>query len=63
MNNLQSKREVFLRAAHNLFDFSSAQAEAGDIQAAGISILKALDQERRAGGLGPQVLQLIKPRN
>jgi hypothetical protein len=26
------------------------------------SILEALDCERRAGGLGPQVLQLIKPR-
>jgi hypothetical protein len=25
-------------------------------------ILEALDCERRAGGLGPQVLQLIKPR-
>jgi hypothetical protein len=25
-------------------------------------ILQALDCERRAGGLGPQVLQLIKPR-
>jgi hypothetical protein len=25
-------------------------------------ILQSLDCERRAGGLGPQVLQLIKPR-
>jgi hypothetical protein len=25
-------------------------------------ILETLDCERRAGGLGPQVLQLIKPR-
>jgi hypothetical protein len=25
-------------------------------------ILRALDCERRAGSLGPQVLQLIKPR-
>ncbi len=30
--------------------------------AAGRLILQALDCERRAGGLGPQVLQLIKPR-
>ena len=63
MNNLLSKREVYLKAANNLFDFACAQAESGDIQAAGSSILKALDQERRAGVLGPQVLQLIKPRS
>ena len=37
-------------------------ADAGDLTAAARLILQALDCERRAGGLGPQVLQLIKPR-
>ena len=37
-------------------------AEAGDIAVAAQAILQSLDYERRAGGLGPQVLQLIKPR-
>ena len=45
------------------FDSASAHAESGDLAAAGTLILKALDQERRAGGVGPQVLQLIKPRD
>ncbi len=61
-NSLHQKREVFLKEAVTLFDSASAQAEAGDLNAAGSLILKALDQERRAGGVGPQVLQLIKPR-
>ncbi len=37
-------------------------AERGDIEESARLILAALDCERRAGGLGPQVLQLIKPR-
>ncbi|MEB3322930.1 MAG: hypothetical protein VKI81_08915 [Synechococcaceae cyanobacterium] len=37
-------------------------AEAGDLTRAAQAILEGLDCERRAGGLGPQVLQLIKPR-
>ncbi|MFN7901196.1 MAG: hypothetical protein ACK5N0_16325 [Synechococcaceae cyanobacterium] len=37
-------------------------AERGDLQQAGRLILETLDCERRAGSLGPQVLQLIKPR-
>lgn len=37
-------------------------ADAGDLTTAARYILQALDCERRAGGLGPQVLQLIKPR-
>ena len=38
-------------------------AEEGQIdQSAGL-ILRALDQERRAGDVGPQVMQLIKPRH
>jgi hypothetical protein len=37
-------------------------ADAGDLTTAARLILQSLDCERRAGGLGPQVLQLIKPR-
>lgn len=37
-------------------------AQAGDIPQSARAILAALDCERRAGSLGPQVLQLIKPR-
>ncbi len=58
----QSKRDACLKAAVNFFDSASAHAEAGNLQAAGTLILQALDQERRAGAVGPQVLQLIKPR-
>ncbi len=62
-NSASIQREVYLKAASGFFDRASAQAEAGDFQAAGSLILKALDQERRAGVVGPQVLQLIKPRS
>lgn len=43
---------------------SAAQAAAhdGDLAESARSILQMLDCERRVGGLGPQVLQLIKPR-
>jgi hypothetical protein len=37
-------------------------AEMGDLATSARLILQSLDCERRAGGLGPQVLQLIKPR-
>ena len=60
MNALNNKREVYFKAALTFFDSASAEAEAGDLRAAGTFILKALEQERRAGGVGPQVLQLIK---
>ncbi len=63
MNSTEVKRESYLKAALNFFDSASEQAAAGDLQAAGSFVLKALDQERRAGGVGPQVLQLIKPRS
>ena len=63
MNASQIKREAYLKAAINFFDSASSQAEAGDLEASATFILKALDQERRAGVVGPQVLQLIKPRN
>ena len=62
IKDFQSKREAFLQAAVTLFESASIHAEAGDLQIAATFILKALDQERRAGSVGPQVLQLIKPR-
>ncbi len=61
MKSFNLKRDNYLKAALLFFDSASAQAEAGDVSAAGSLILKALDQERRAGSVGPQVLQLIKP--
>ena len=62
MDVSNSKREAFLKEAMNFFASASMQAEAGDLGAAGSLIIKALDQERRAGAVGPQVLQRIKPR-
>ena len=55
----QNKGE-YLKAAVDYFDSASKSAEAGDLNAAGSLILKALEQERRADGVGLQVLQLIK---
>ena len=37
-------------------------AEQGDVAGSARLILESLACERRAGGIGPQVLQLIKPR-
>jgi hypothetical protein len=51
-----------LTQASRLQERARLSALAGDITSAAQFILQALDQERRAGGLGPQVLQLIKPR-
>jgi hypothetical protein len=42
---------------------ASSAALAGDLDQAAKAILSALDCERRLAGFGPQVLQLIKPRN
>ncbi len=61
MNSLQSKRESYLNAALSFLESASTHAEAGDLDLAATFILKALDQERRADVVGPQVLQLIKP--
>jgi hypothetical protein len=45
------------------FDRQAREAAmTGDLATAARLILQSLDCERRAGGLGPQVLQLIKPR-
>lgn len=55
-------RQQLLDQAARLFDQASQAAEAGNVADSAQLILKALDCERRAGGVGPQVLQLIKPR-
>ena len=55
-------RQTFLSRASELDQLARQAAERGDLQQAGRLILETLDCERRAGSLGPQVLQLIKPR-
>lgn len=56
-------RQQLLDQASRLFARASQAAEDGDVQGSARLILEALDCERRAGGVGPQVLQLIKPRH
>ena len=60
MNAIQVKRQQFLNEAVSCFENASFHADEGDIQTSAGLILKALDQERRANGVGPQVLHLIK---
>jgi hypothetical protein len=57
-----SERRNLLDQASRLHEQARSSAEVGDIAGSAQTILKALNFERRAGGLGPQVLQLIKPR-
>jgi hypothetical protein len=57
-----SDRGDLLQRAGELDRQARQVAETGDLAAAARLILQSLDCERRAGGLGPQVLQLIKPR-
>ncbi len=60
MNTIQVKRQEHLKEAGSFFENASVHAGAGDLQTSASLILKALDQERRASGVGPQVLHLIK---
>lgn len=55
-------RAQWQERAANLDGEARRAAEAGDLAASARLILESLDCERRAGGIGPQVLQLIKPR-
>jgi len=57
-----SQRQDHESAAQQLFAKAREHAEAGQTNEAGSLILKALGHERRAGSVGPQVMQLIKPR-
>jgi hypothetical protein len=52
-----------LDQAARLGSQAADSAREGDLAQSARLILEALDCERRAGGVGPQVLQLIKPRN
>ena len=56
------QRQFYLDAAQRLYGEAKEAAEQGNVTESGALILRALDQERRAGGVGPQVMQLIKPR-
>jgi len=58
----EGDRQILLAQASGLQERARLSAEAGDITSAAKFILQALDDERRVGGLGPQVLQLLKPR-
>jgi hypothetical protein len=57
------QRSLLLHQASTLLAAAEASAHRGDLAESARSILQALDCERRAGSLGPQVLQLIKPRS
>jgi len=57
-----SSRELLDQQARQLLQQAGRAAEEGDIAQSARLILQALDCERRSGGSGPQVLQLIKPR-
>jgi hypothetical protein len=61
-NGGSDQRQSLLAQAERLNQQARHSAEQGEIEASARLILEALDCERRAGGLGPQVLQLIKPR-
>jgi hypothetical protein len=57
-----TERLHLLHCAEDCERQARESADAGDLTTAARLILQALDCERRACGLGPQVLQLIKPR-
>lgn len=61
MPDSNARKRLLLEAAA-LEERARAAAREGDMKASARAILEALNCERRAGSLGPQVLQLIKPR-
>ena len=58
-----ASREQCLKLADQLYQEARSNAEAGQVSESAQMILKARDQERRARSVGPQVVQLIKPRS
>jgi hypothetical protein len=52
-----------MRAAAAFSASAEQAASSGEIEQSARDILRSLDCERRAGSVGPQVMQLIKPRN
>ena len=62
MNAVQVKKQAFLKEAGYFFKNALEHADEGDLQSSAGLILKALEKERMAVGVGPQVLHLIKTR-
>ncbi|QNI56969.1 hypothetical protein SynBIOSU31_00045 [Synechococcus sp. BIOS-U3-1] len=62
LQSVEPDREQLLIRAREWFNQARAQASEGNTAESAQLILKALNQERRAGSVGPQVVQLIKPR-
>tara|TARA_Y100001968_G_scaffold249687_1_gene234567 strand:- start:354 stop:563 length:210 start_codon:yes stop_codon:yes gene_type:complete len=62
MNAVQVEKQAFLKQAGYFFKNASVHADEGDLQSCACLILKALDKERMASKVGPQVLHLIKTR-
>ena len=62
MNSVKLQKQAFLKEAGYFFENASFHASEGDLQSCAALILKALDKERRASFVGPQVLHLIKTR-
>jgi len=60
MNAIQVKKKAFLKEAGYFFENALHHAKEGNLQSCAGLILKALDKERMARGVGPQVLHLIK---
>jgi hypothetical protein len=57
-----SQRQGLLEEAGRCFSLAEQAAQRGDLMEAGRAILEGLACERRAGGVGLQVVKLIKPR-
>ena len=62
IQSVEPDRNQLLTRARQWFDQAREQASEGNTAGSAQLILKALNQERRAGSVGPQVMQLIKPR-
>ncbi|WP_255141016.1 hypothetical protein [Synechococcus sp. Lug-A] len=56
------QRSALLQEISRHESAAKAAAQEGDLAESARCILLLLECERRVGGLGPQVLQLIKPR-
>ena len=62
MKSLQIQKQAFLKEASCFFKNASFHADEGDLQSCAGLILKGLYKERKAKGVGPQLLHLIKTR-
>jgi len=57
------RRDDLMREAAAFSAAAEQAASSGEIEQSAREILRSLDCERRAGSVGPQVMQLIKPRS